>query len=45
MSAIENDVLAPQFKSLNCALWYNACAHYATTRVGLLVPMLAKDGC
>ena len=26
VSEIENDMLAPQFKSLNCTLWYNTCA-------------------
>ena len=42
MYAIENDVLAPHFKSLNnhCALWYNARAHCATTRVRLLMPVV-----
>ena len=43
MSTIENDVLAPQFKSLNCALWlYNSRAHCATRLVRLLVPVLSK---
>ena len=42
MFAIGNDVLAPQFKSLNCALWYNTHAHSATRRVRLLVPALSK---
>ena len=42
MSAIENDALLPQFKSLNCALWYNTRAHCATRRVRLLVPVLSK---
>ena len=42
MSAIENDVLAPQFKSLNCTLWYNTRAHCATRCVRLLVPVLSK---
>ena len=37
MSAIKNDALAPQFKSLNCTLCYNTRAHCATRRVRLLV--------
>ena len=32
MSAIEKDALAPQFKSLNCALWCNTRVHCATRR-------------
>ena len=42
MSAIENDALAPQIKSLNCTLWYNTRAHCGTRRVRLLVPVLSK---
>ena len=37
-----NGVLAPQFKSLNCALWYTTRAHCATRHVRLLVPVLSK---
>ena len=42
MSAIENDALAPQFKSLNRTMWYNTHAHCVTRRVRLLVPVLSK---
>ena len=42
MSAIENGVPAPQFKSFNCALWYNTHAHCATRCVRLLVSVLPK---
>ena len=42
MSAIKNGAPAPQFKSLNCALWYNTHVHCATRRVRLLVPVLSK---
>ena len=42
MSAIENDALVPQFKSLNCALCYNTPTHCATRCVRLLVPALPK---
>ena len=45
VSAIKNDVLAPQLKSLNCALWYSTRAHCATRRARLLMPVLVKDGC
>ena len=42
MFAIENGAPAPQFKSLNCVLWYNTHVHCATKRVRLLVPVLSK---
>ena len=40
MSTIKNDVLAPQFKFLNCALWYDTRAHCATRLARLLMPQL-----
>ena len=40
MSAIENGAPLPQFKSLNCALWYNTHAHCVTRCVRLLVPVV-----
>ena len=42
MSAIENGAPAPQFKSINCTLWYNTRVHSATRCVRLLVPVLPK---
>ena len=42
MCAIENDAPMPQFKSLNCTLWYNTHARCATRRVRLLVAVLSK---
>ena len=42
MSAIENDELASQFKSLNRILWNNTHAHCATRLARLLVPVLSK---
>ena len=42
MSAIDNDAVAPQFKSLNFALCYNTRAHCATRLARLLAPVLSK---
>ena len=42
VSAIETNVLVPEFKSLNHAFWYDRHAHCAIRRVRLLVPVLCK---